>query len=270
MIASAVSLLSLPGTPAEAATTSDSEVVFCLSRENRKDLVDAGIALGVLSESSTVKTLQASRQEFSGNDAIGSWRKKQPVNFRKVCRALVDSAALSQGNSPKEESSFPFLSWLLPIIIGSLLTMFAAEAQGARARKLTAAEELRIAVSTFRDALNQYVSEWLESSAGGKPSTAIIDQRRMQFIATLRKAGLRGTWPFVERLVGELEGPRYGKDLDLGWAGSQDDTRLRAERVRSHLSRLEADAEKVASSVASFFPIWLRPSRKKTPSSVSP
>lgn len=270
LVASTVSLLVLRAPLANAAELSDSETVFCLLQDNRGSLIDAGIALGVLSEGSRVNALRTRNQIFSGPEGVNSWRSKQPNNFKKTCRAFVQSEALAQGNGPKEESRFAFLSWLLPIVIGSLLTMFATAAQGARARRLAAAEEIRLAAGAFRDTLNQYTSEWIESSAGGKPSTGAADQRRMQLIATLRKAGLRGNWPFVEQLIADLGGVRYGGELDVGWTGPQGNARSRAEDVRSRLTRLEADTENVASTVASPVPIRLRRSRKKLPSSVSP
>ncbi len=272
VIAGVLLLAAFACPPARADALTDSETVFCLSADNRKSLADAGVALRVLSAGSTSSDLTSKHRKFSGVAAIESWRSEAPSDFNKACKALVKSTALSQGNSPKEESKLSFLSWLLPIVIGALLTMLATEMQGARARKLAAAEQIRIATADFRDALNQYITSWLESSPGGKPSTSQVDQRRLQLIVTLRKAGLRGEWPFVGRLISHLEEPQYGRNIDEGWTGPLSSKQSKADEMRRNLGRLEADSELVASTIASTIPLWMRTSRKKSPSvsSVSP
>ncbi|WP_126931306.1 hypothetical protein [Streptomyces sp. NP10] len=269
MIASAVALLTLQGP--QAVALSDSESVFCQAKSNRQSLVDAGISIGVLSSASSVDSLRVPKAaDFSGADALSAWAKSRTGDFKKTCQALIGAAALGQGNSPKKESRFDFFTWLLPIVAGALLTMIAAEAQAGRSRKLSGADELRLAAATFRDATNRYVTGWAESLGGGRPSTVDIGQSRLNLVSSLRKASLRGTWPFADQLVSLLEGDMYGADIGKGWTGTQTDTRLKAEAVRSHLTRLEADVEQVARCCASAVPLWMRPSRKKTPTSIMP
>ncbi|UZI31675.1 hypothetical protein [Streptomyces sp. VB1] len=267
MIVSAVVLLTLQGP--QALALDDSARVFCQAKDNRRPLVQAGISIGVLSPTSTVDSLRIPKaSDFSGADAIKSWAKNRSGDFKKTCHALVGAAALGQGNSPKKESRFDFLTWLLPVVAGALLTMIAAEAQAGRSRKLSGADELRLAAANFRDATNRYVTGWVESLGGGRPSTADVDQSRLNLVSSLRKASLRGAWPFVNQLVSVLEGDKYGADLSKDWTGTQTDTRLKAEAVRSHLTRLEADVEQVAICCASAVPLCMRPSRKNTPTSI--
>jgi hypothetical protein len=91
----------------------------------------------------------------------------------------------------------------------------------------------------------------------------------LQLIVSLRKASLRGNWPFVVRLISHLEEPRYGREIDEGWTGPLSSKQTKAEEMRRHLGCLEADAELVASTISSMAPLRMHPSRKNSPSSSS-
>ncbi|MFE9094334.1 hypothetical protein [Streptomyces sp. NPDC007264] len=270
VIAGAFAVLSPQAFPAHADSISDPEAVYCLSRPHRAGLVEAGVAVGVLADDSTVDALESGGERFVGDRSLEKWRTRQQGTFGTACRAFVGATALSEGNGPKEEPDSAFLTWLLPILVGSVLTMLATEMQGARTRRIAAADEVRLATAAFRDALNQYVTEWTETSTGGGPSAAPVDKQRMQLVATLRKAGLRCTrWPFVEHLVLSLDGSFYREDVKNGWHGPLAERQGKADRLRSQIARLEADTEQAASALASLVPVRLRPSRTAAPSSIT-
>ncbi|MGW4757280.1 hypothetical protein [Streptomyces chartreusis] len=253
---------------AYAGDVAKHQIVFCLSSTQRTALVEAARNLDLLDDSSTPNYLKKGNQTYKGISAVKNWSKGQRKDFDETCSALTQATSIGRGNSPKEESSLDFLNWLLPIIAGAILTLLATELQGIRARRMAAADAIRTAIAAFRDALIDYTTEWTESTTGGEPSITPLDKQRTQLITALRKVGMGRKWPFLQRLTDDLEGSRFRDDLTIGWRGTEADRHLKAETIHSHMTRLEADTEQVAIISTSMIPLWLRPGRKKNPTSV--
>ncbi|MFD0427249.1 hypothetical protein ACFQ60_01145 [Streptomyces zhihengii] len=149
---------------------------------------------------------------------LDAWRKDRPADFRRACAAHVEAQALTRG-APSASAPAPgLLSWLLPLVVGALLTMGAAEIRSARDRGLANANGIRTATAAFRDAVSAYAAEWAETTVGARPSPVEVDTTRRHLVAVLRRATAgRSNWRFVERLVSDLDSPRYRAELKEGW-----------------------------------------------------
>ncbi|WP_405886996.1 hypothetical protein OG739_20215 [Streptomyces longwoodensis] len=134
---------------------------------------------------------------------------------------------------------------------------------------MTAADTIRGASAGFRDALIEYTAEWTNTASGGAPNAATLDKQRTQLIAALRKAGFRKNWPFLKKLIEYIDGSDYRKKLREGWQGGRPEREQKASTLLSHMARLEADSERVATLTASIVPIALRRGRNDAPTSVS-
>ena len=263
------SFLWVQPTPALADGLEDAQSVFCLAAAHRTSLVAAASTLDLVSDGSSPKSIQVKSQLFTGEHAIEAWRNRSPTGFEKACKALIEATSISEGNSRKENSNLDFLNWLLPIVAGSALTLLATELQGARARRIAVADSIRVASTAFRDSLIEYTTAWTQTAMGGEPNTTILDKQRTQLITALRKAGIRDSWPFLKKLIEYIDSPDYRKKLKEGWHGGRPEREQKANTLLSHMARLEADGERVATLTASIVPITLRRGRKKNPTSVT-
>lgn len=257
-----------PGS-ASAATPDDARNVVCLSASGRQEVVEAASALGLVTAASTSAAVDP---EGGGTEALtlDAWRKARPDEFRRACAAHVAAQALTRG-APSASAPGPgLLSWLLPLVVGALLTMGAAEIRSARDRGLANANGIRTAIAAFRDAVSVYGTEWAETTVGARPSPVGVDTARRQLIAVLRRATAeRSRWRFAELLVSDLESLRYRAELKDGWQADRTAGRLevRGERVGALLGALESDAERIAVAVEGLTPLRRSPMRKEEPAS---
>ncbi|MFJ9917788.1 hypothetical protein ACIRSF_00660 [Streptomyces rubiginosohelvolus] len=257
-----------PGS-ASAATPDDARNVVCLSGSGRQGVVDAASALGLVTAASTPAALDPSggRTEALTLDA---WRTARPDDFRRACAAHVEAQALTRGAPAASASGPGLLSWLLPLVVGALLTMGAAEIRSARDRGLANANGVRTATAAFRDAVSAYAAEWAETTVGARPSPVEVDTARRQLVAVLRRATAgRSRWRFAELLVTDLDSPRYRAELKDGWQADRTAGRVsdRGERVGTLLGALESDAERIAVAVEGLPSLRRSPMRKEAPAS---
>ncbi|WP_327345019.1 hypothetical protein [Streptomyces europaeiscabiei] len=255
--------------PAYANESDNSEIVFCLDIDRRDELVSAAVSLGLIGPKSSQVSIRKDATLFSGSSAIEKWKKQHSADFNKSCSALIKATAISEGNAPKKETNLDFLNWLLPVIAGAALTFLAAEFQAARARRIANADAIRTCSAAFRDALIEYATEWTNNTTGGEPAATLIDKQRMQLITALRKAEIRKNWPFLTQLIDYLDGPHYRHGIKEGWHGTLTDRQRRAGDIQSHMTRLEADTEQVATMTSSAIPLFLMRGKKKSPTSTS-
>ncbi|MFH9891337.1 hypothetical protein ACH4OQ_21520 [Streptomyces luteogriseus] len=243
--------------------------MFCLSHSQRANVVEAARNLSLVESPSTPTAMRTDGKEYAGSRAIEDWRKRHPRDFGKACSALIEASSITKGNLPKESSKLDFLNWLLPIVAGSILTLLATELQGVRARRMAAADSIRTTTAAFRDTLIDYTTEWTQRTTGAEPDTAQLDKQKTQLIAALRKARLGRSWPFLDQLTDYIDSPRFRDTLTSGWHGTSAERHRKSGEIRSHMTRLEADTEQVATMSTSTFPLFLRPGSKKAPASVA-
>ncbi|WP_446039342.1 hypothetical protein [Streptomyces sp. SID1121] len=253
---------------AHADEAKDSQIVFCLSSTQRAALIDAAVILDSLNKGSRRTDLSKNQEVFSGEGAIEEWRERYPKDFDQACSALSQVKAIAEGNSVKKSSNLDFLNWLLPIVAGSFLTIFATELQAARARRLAAADAIRTTTAAFRDAVIDYTAERTRATTGGEPSSLLVDKQRTQLVAALRKVELGRNWPSLRLLTDSLEGNQFRDALRVGWHGSSVDRIRKSDELLSRMTRLEADTEQIATMSTSILPLSLKPLRKKIPTSV--
>ncbi|MER5399237.1 hypothetical protein [Streptomyces sp. NPDC002599] len=258
----------MQSTSARADETHNSQVVFCLSGSHREALIEAAENLGLVKNSKSPSSIVRGSETFKGEHSVEEWKNKHPADFEESCSALVQATAMSEGTSPPDSSKWDFLTWLLPILAGSVLTILATELQSVKSRRLTVADSIRSTTSAFREALIDYTTEWTHNTTGGAPSSAALDKQRTQLMSALRKVGLGRKWPFLEKLTNELDGPHFRNDLKNGWNGTLAERQEKSEKIQSRMTRVEADAEQVATMSTSIFPLFLKPGRKKTPTSL--
>lgn len=260
----------VPGT-AWAASPSDAEKVFCLTGAGRQGVVDAAVALGLAAAGSTSAGVDPAGGAVESL-GLDTWRKREPADFRRACTAHVKAAGLTQGAPASSASSPGFLTWLLPLLVGALLTLGSAEFRSKRDRGLADANGIRAATVAFRDSVSSYAAAWSETTVGAKPSSAALDTARRQLVTTLRRATAgRGKWEFAAQLVRDLEGPRYRSELTDGWQADRTAGRLpdRVERLGALLGALESDVERIATAVQDLTPGPRRRMRRDTPASPS-
>jgi hypothetical protein len=173
------------------APLSDTQVVFCLSTEQRPRLADAAVALELVETGSTPERVRipVPAGEPTAVD-LPTWRRIRPADFARACTALtggtpsaggtsaggtsagvtsagVTSAGVTSGNRSTTEPTGGWLrstvSVLLPLLFGALLT-------SGTSRRQRAAELAEVLRSRVRD-LAEASREWVDDPSGSGRET---------------------------------------------------------------------------------------------------
>ncbi|WP_255950772.1 hypothetical protein [Streptomyces odontomachi] len=251
---------------AARASLTDAQLVFCLAREHRAELVGAAGALGLVTADSRPGHIVLARGGAARQ--WSAWVKGRPADFERACTALVDASALDQA-APSDSGKPAFLEWFLPLLVGAGLTWAATEYRSARDRGQSAANEIRAVSGAFRAAVGDYASAWVGTTVGPAPSLSALDQARRTLAATLaRTTGHRKRWSFARRFLDDLHGPRYRVEIAEGWHGrNEQEKQARAEHVEGLLRAFDTDTELLASAVQSLSVVKRRRMRTRTPAS---
>ncbi|TYB45543.1 hypothetical protein [Actinomadura chibensis] len=271
--------------PSPSATTTtvgagEARKVYCLSRAQWPELVDAIAALNLGERPSPVPSPSASAAPGPDQILVGgrltdlrTWSRLHPEEFARACDAVVKTAA-----PPKEKRGGGLFSgipgWLLPLLAGAVLTMFTTELRGAidRGRALAGTlRELTDAYLAEADAVlteaedEQLRDETLRSCAA---ATAAL-RRHLEEVAVRR-----AWWWRVRRLIAALEdGSEHTEPLTRRpkWRDYQGDEKA-ADRaafcalMRARLADMKRELMVVARNLERPRPhplLWVRPGRVK-------
>lgn len=219
----------------ESPAAADQRLVFCLAEDRRSDLVAAAV---VLEPSAAADDPGLVRVPDGRELTPVQWRIAQPESFDRACRALNPPRSAGQPNQ--------LVSSLLPFgtaLVAALLTFVGSRLRDITLRGEQQARALRVALSPFVSATEDYVREW-ESGPAQTPQAREVHDRRADLRMELRRVTLirpRATLPgtVLATLSNEL-----GEGVTNGW--HQDNRANRAAEVRAALSSVERSVDTLA------------------------
>jgi hypothetical protein len=250
-VALAAPAVAAPGLAAPAV--GDSDIVFCLSADQRPHLVEAAVSLGLARSAGRPDQLDVPAR---GVLTIDDWSRDRGEDFRRACRALVD-ASRTLLPAPGGAGTGPLaatLLVLLPVFAGVLLTggvsALGSWWRNAAARRAAMAAALRSSMGAFSQAVETYLDAWLTQAGDPTAAAAPLAGLRSASLAAARQVvAAYPRWRLPRELQAAASADGFGAALTAGWqsGGNPHKRRLdRVARVRADLRALETTAERLA------------------------
>ncbi|GAA4982083.1 hypothetical protein HD597_004024 [Nonomuraea thailandensis] len=210
----------------------DSRVAYCLSEDRRDELVEAannlkvGTPIPVPSPphpSPTDTRIRIGDKEFGLED----WPTGNSIAFKRVCGALIRT----DPDQRLPSSSFwsGLFGGMIPVIIGGLLTLFAATRTLRRDRIAQVGTELRAAAIAYRRAATQHIAAQTDPTKNSRDedgelaSTQMALEGQLWAIRGLRLHGAALADELLQRLTAEGHAP-WGKPAE--WRAEGQKNRL--------------------------------------------
>lgn len=191
--------------------TRDARDVFCLQRGERPALASAAVALGFADPDSTQNRIVDGDYQASPWD----WRDDRRADFDRACDALAavrgksDIAASAGAGTGAAAIVLP----LLTVVLTWALTNVSTRRQTRTTRGQADAGELRLAVTTYNSAANQFLDS-LVTFPADKPSTE-MDAARDTLVGRLNGVLEREPdWLAVREAVALLRDGELGTSMD--------------------------------------------------------
>lgn len=230
----------------------DAAIVFCMDPMRQNDLINAGIALGLGTPSTTPRHLTVGQQELD----VPTWRNQRRSDFDRTCAALFQA---TNQNMLATTSSGWFTPWipLAGVVVGALLTLLATTWRERVARGRIQADALRTNIGDFIRSGESYLDGWVAS--GARPDDGPVRTERSRVfdgLAPIRVAHPR--WAVVKGLRDMLTAGSLGDDMTTGWARLDADRRVeRVRKLRTQLDELRDRSNRLASAIGRPIRSWL-------------
>lgn len=240
----------------EGPPQQDVDLVYCTAPSHAGGLVDAAVSLGLAGRGHHAGSLLVRGRDLSP----GLWRAEQPDAFNLACGAYAAAHLPGQASSAGQDGGKTMAGILLPVVVGALLTLMAADFRAEGDRRWALADELRANWQAFSESARSF-ADALARPAGGKRSSADLDARRREFTATLRKVRAHyGGRESARRLREALDG-RNGilgeKGIAANWDQGESEKSAQHEKVLDALGEGEKYMSEIAESLERR--IWSRP-----------
>lgn len=175
----------------------DAARVFCLSNEQRTQLIEAAANLAV-----TIPEVEL--------------RDREGPQFDRVCAALTGAARIpQQATSVPTNSGRSTFNILGSVIVGAVLTWLTGFWRDERTQSRLLADALRNAAGKYLSAARAQRRKWFEGRQGKLPVDQVVLDGRDELAAQLRKvAVLRSGWTVPGRLHEQLSSPRLGEGMN--------------------------------------------------------
>lgn len=233
--------------PSNDSAVSDADLVYCLAPAHQAGLVNAAVTLGLVGAGSSPAAVRVAKSVIP----VGTWQARNSADFQRACDAYA-APALASGGSPAGGGGLGgVLNVLLPVAVGSLLTLTTDEIKQKSGQRRDQAEALRESWSAFRGVIETYVKERQRLPPDGVPAQSEIDALRRDLATKLRRIHSQYTsLPAVGGLRDQLT-KELGAGIAAGWAtgDSEEMIRRRGERadaVKGTLNAYDSSLRKAA------------------------
>jgi hypothetical protein len=207
--------------------TRDARDVFCLQRGERPALASAAVALGFADPDSTQNGIVAGDYRAS----LWDWRDDRRADFDRACDALAavrgksDIAAGAGASTGAAAVVLP----LLTVVLTWALSNVSTRRQTRVTRGQADAGELRVAVTTYNSAANQFLDS-LVTFPADKPSTE-MDAARDTLVGRLNGVVEREPdWLAAREAVALLRDGELGTSMDPTLRGMRE-TAARGRKI---------------------------------------
>lgn len=211
----------------------DSELVWCLHADNEPKLVEAGVALGLVTAEPEKARVRIAGQDLS----VAEWRDQRPQAFTRACRAAIgafdprtsgdDSGKANSGDSPLLTAILALLVSVLTAIVGGIVTS-----------RLNAAGRLRQLLDEIQgrvDLVEASGAAYFDSFDGGnrRQDPKALFKAMSELDQSLKRVTVfHPTWRSVQILRTRWLAAPLDEELDrkLSWKDKDHDQLLREAR----------------------------------------
>ncbi len=159
-------LLAVGAAPAFAAPAAsderDVQLVYCLDRDHRPDLVDAAVRLRVLRPDSVAGLDRVRPSGAGGRMTLERWAERREKDFERACSALMAAASeapvAAAKDSGEESWIATFLKGLPLLAAGALLTLGGQFSERHSAERRLFKQQLSADESAYRTAVGEYLA----------------------------------------------------------------------------------------------------------------
>lgn len=225
----------------------DVQTVYCLSPDHRDSLITAATSLKIASSEHASGTVRPVRSD-SPDMSIEEWRDALPNDFKRACTALVSAErpTPSINTAPSIQNT---LLLLLPVTLGALLALAAAQLQSGRTRRQNDAMEIRTKANGFLNVLGEYTRSWRADTVIAKPSAIDVHKAAFELALSLRRAASRYMrLNDAQSLADDLGTAKY-MEINSGWNFDKQPRMDRAGRIENLAAKAFTDSELLAGRI---------------------